>query len=362
VGQNAGVISIVFQFLSVLIFPISCALFSFFYSLYGSVLYVVGPLVLALYPAMGVGQLARTYLVNLFTFFGWGIIYAVFCRVMTAINADSMTAIFNATSFGSWFQGSAQAILLAVASIMYSLMILLIPFIAKRIVSGEIGSTMITVASTAISTATMAASAAMGMAAGAAVGSSGGPAGAGAGAGVGGGAGSSVAGASVIAGGAPAGMTGAGAAGSSGSAPPRPSSGGGSFAPANARETGNLGGWANLSPGNMEKAVGSLKQAPSDLQGQPAWRVGSPEQVNTMAASGDWSQGYANVAEATTPSRSSASPASRSRGGSFLGTHPGDSRVGRNWSHAAGWVVGSALGSGYRKLRSSFTPNEQEGS
>ena len=38
---------------------------AFFYSMYGAMLYVFGPLVLALYPAFGIGQLARTYMVNL---------------------------------------------------------------------------------------------------------------------------------------------------------------------------------------------------------------------------------------------------------------------------------------------------------
>jgi len=37
----------------------------------GSVLYVTGPFVLALLPARGLGQLSRTYLVNLMTFQAW---------------------------------------------------------------------------------------------------------------------------------------------------------------------------------------------------------------------------------------------------------------------------------------------------
>lgn len=356
-GSVPGAISIIFQFLSVLLFPICCALFSFFYSLYGTVLYVVGPLVLALYPAMGVGQLARTYLVNLMVFFGWGIVYAVFCRVMIAINADSMTSIFTATSFGSWFQGSAQAVLLAAASILYSLMILLIPFIARRVVSGDVGSTMMTVAGTALTTARMVASASLGLAGGmtaaggrgvggsgtssAASGGGGGPAGRGAGA---------------------RGMPAmGGAAASAGSAPPRPGTAESNLVPTSAREQGNLQGWAGLPAASTEQAMASAKQAPADLQDQPLWRLGSPSDVRAMAESGDWSSAYESVAAASTPNRKAGSPLpAYSRGGSFVGSYAGDSRVGRNWSHAAGWAAGAALSSGYRRLRSSFTSQQQE--
>src|ERR1022692_3548542 len=77
VGGVAGAFSLIFQAIAVLVFPIAYAIFSFFYSMYGAVLYVVGPLVLALYPALGAGQLARTFMVNLLVWNAWGIIYAI---------------------------------------------------------------------------------------------------------------------------------------------------------------------------------------------------------------------------------------------------------------------------------------------
>ena len=41
VGGVAGAFSLIFQAIAVLVFPISYAIFSFFYSMYGAVLYVV---------------------------------------------------------------------------------------------------------------------------------------------------------------------------------------------------------------------------------------------------------------------------------------------------------------------------------
>ena len=156
VGGVAGTFSLMFQALAVIVFPISYAIFSFFYSMYGSVLYVCGPLVLALYPALGFGQLARTYLVNLLVWNAWGIIYAVMSQLLTIMSADSLSNIFTAKSFGGAFQGASQMLLISLSSILLSIMILLIPFLARRVVSGDIGSTLfavIGVASTALHTA-----------------------------------------------------------------------------------------------------------------------------------------------------------------------------------------------------------------
>src|SRR5215469_3811817 len=146
VGGVAGAFSLIFQAIAVLVFPISYAIFSFFYSMYGAVLYVVGPLVLALYPALGVGQLARTFMVNLLVWNAWGIIYAIISQLLTIMSANSLNSIFTAQSFGGAFQGASQMLLISLSSILLSIMILLIPFIAKRVVSGDVGSTMLTVA------------------------------------------------------------------------------------------------------------------------------------------------------------------------------------------------------------------------
>jgi len=168
VGGVAGAFSLIFQAIAVLVFPISYALFSFFYSMYGAVLYVVGPLVLALYPALGVGQLARTFMVNLMVWSAWGIIYAIISQLLTIMSANSLNSIFTAQSFGGAFQGASQMLLISLSSILLSIMILLIPFIARRVVSGDIGSTMLTVVGVAASAAHAAVGAWAGMQGGAA--------------------------------------------------------------------------------------------------------------------------------------------------------------------------------------------------
>jgi hypothetical protein len=124
-----------------ILFPITYALFALFYSLYGSILYVTGPFVLALLPAYGMGQLARTYLINLLIFQAWGLVYAIIGALTVAINMNSVQAVLNSGGVGGFFKNASADLLLALASILFSIAIAFIPYLASRIVRGDIGST-----------------------------------------------------------------------------------------------------------------------------------------------------------------------------------------------------------------------------
>ncbi|HVI08170.1 MAG TPA: hypothetical protein VND65_07725 [Candidatus Binatia bacterium] len=146
-GLASGVISLILILSAFVLFPVCYLIFTIFYAMYGSVLYVTGPFVLALLPARGLGQLSRTYLVNLMTFQAWGLIYAILQVLMSAVNLSSINAVLSANGVLNSFVGSSQMILLALTASIFSLSIALIPFIASRIVRGDVGSTMMTVLS-----------------------------------------------------------------------------------------------------------------------------------------------------------------------------------------------------------------------
>src|ERR1700739_2033074 len=146
-GLASGVISLILILSAFVLFPVCYLIFTIFYAMYGSVLYVTGPFVLALLPARGLGQLSRTYLVNLVTFQAWGLIYAILQVLMSAVNLSSVNAVLNANGVLNSFVGSSQMILLALTASIFSLSIALIPFIASRIVRGDVGSTMMIVLS-----------------------------------------------------------------------------------------------------------------------------------------------------------------------------------------------------------------------
>jgi hypothetical protein len=167
-GLASGVISLVLILSAFVVFPLCYLIFTVFYALYGSILYVTGPFILALMPSRGLGQLARTYLVNLMIFQAWGLIYAIVQVLMSAVNLSSIDAVLNSNGVLNSFVGSSEMMLLALTASLFSFAIALIPFIASRIVRGDVGSSMLTLASTA----TTAASAVAGWAAASFVGSS----------------------------------------------------------------------------------------------------------------------------------------------------------------------------------------------
>ena len=128
--------------------PFTYTLFTLFYALYGSILYVVGPFVLALMPSRGLGQLGRSFFVNMMIFQCWGLLYAILQSLMSALQITDPMQFTG--SFLNAFSGSSQVIVMSIASLLLSIMIALIPFIASRIVRGDIGSTLMTVVSTAV--------------------------------------------------------------------------------------------------------------------------------------------------------------------------------------------------------------------
>jgi hypothetical protein len=144
-GGVAGILSALLLLVAMILYPVAYAIFTVLYALYGTILYTTGPLVLALLPSLGIGTLARRYVVNFMIFGAWGLIYGVFCRLAIALNIHSMAAITGAGTFGGMLAGATAEVLLAAASILFSVCILLIPFLAKRIVEGDLGTTMFTV-------------------------------------------------------------------------------------------------------------------------------------------------------------------------------------------------------------------------
>ena len=147
-GGISAIVAGLITLIGYLILPFTYTLFTLFYALYGSILYVVGPFVLALIPSRGLGQIGRTYFVNMMIFQCWGLLYAILQALMSALQITDPMQFTG--SFLQAFVGSSQMIVMSVASVLLSIMIALIPFIASRIVRGDIGSTLMTVISGAM--------------------------------------------------------------------------------------------------------------------------------------------------------------------------------------------------------------------
>jgi hypothetical protein len=147
-GGASAIVAGLITLVGYLLLPITYAVFTLFYALYGSILYVVGPFALALMPSRALGQMGRSFFANMMIFQCWGLLYAILQSLMSALQISNPMQFSG--SFLQAFVGSSQMIVMSVASVLISIMIALIPFIASRIVRGEIGSTLMTVISGAV--------------------------------------------------------------------------------------------------------------------------------------------------------------------------------------------------------------------
>ena len=220
---------------------------------------------------------------------------------MSAVNLASINAVLNANGVLNSFIGSSEMILLALASILFSISIALIPFIASRIVRGDVGSTMMTMVSTMTATA---------------------------------GAVASLAAASFIGVGEGAAASHAVGGGTSPPPPPPPGGPGGSMSGASSAP---LPAGASSSSGGAAGAVVSTSTSPTPP---------SAIRINDGSTATPTSGTSVTPSSPTTPASAPASSASPWRSSS----RPGQYR-GFNAPHAAAWYVGYSLGSAYRGLK-----------
>jgi hypothetical protein len=152
-GSLAGLIDGLLILVAYALYPIVAVAFGFFYMLYGSILYIFGPIVISLIPLTGANRLAKSYIENVFVWNAWPILYGGFGALLTAVQMGQVGQMLNQNDFLGGLGNLEGAYLLGIASIVYSLAIAVIPFLAKRIVSGDVGSTaaaMVGAAATAL--------------------------------------------------------------------------------------------------------------------------------------------------------------------------------------------------------------------
>jgi hypothetical protein len=171
-GDLAALIGALLIIVAYIVYAVAVIIFCFFYSLYGSVLYVLGPLILALLPMAGVGQLARSFATNLMIWNAWGIIYATMGALITAIQVNQVSQV-GGGGFLGFLRGPFDSLIVGLVSIFFALAIAVIPFIAKRIISGDVGATARALVQTALTAGGVAVAGVAGFGAGASTGTAG---------------------------------------------------------------------------------------------------------------------------------------------------------------------------------------------
>jgi hypothetical protein len=180
-GAVAGIIDGILIIVAYILYPVVVVVFGFFYIFYGSILYIFGPIVIALLPLGGANRLAKSYIENVFIWNAWPILYGGFGALLSAVQMGQVGQMLSQNSFLGGLGNLEGAFLIGIASIIYSLAIAVIPFIAKRIVSGDVGATAVALVGAAATVVTAGIAAGEGAAMGLAAAGTGGAQGAGAG-------------------------------------------------------------------------------------------------------------------------------------------------------------------------------------
>jgi hypothetical protein len=180
-GSVAGLIDGLLVIIAYILYPVVIVVFGFFYIFYGSVLYIFGPIVIALMPLGGANRIAKSYIENVLIWNAWPILYGGFGALLSAVQMGQVGQMLNQNNFLGGLGNLEGAFLIGIASIIYSLAIAVIPFIAKRIVSGDVGATAVALVGAAATVVTAGIAAGEGAAAGFAAAGAGGAQGAGAG-------------------------------------------------------------------------------------------------------------------------------------------------------------------------------------
>ena len=166
-GDIPGLIDAILIIVAYLLYPFVIAIFGFFYIFYGSVLYIFGPIVIALMPLGATNRIAKAYVENLFIWNAWPILYGGFGALLGAVQMGQISQMLSQNNFLGGLGNLEGSILIGIASIIYSLAIAVIPFIAKRIVSGDVGSTAGALIGAAVTALTVGAAGVEGVVAGA---------------------------------------------------------------------------------------------------------------------------------------------------------------------------------------------------
>jgi hypothetical protein len=153
-GSIAGLIDGILIIVAYILYPIVVVIFGFFYIFYGSILYIFGPIVIALMPLGGANRLAKSYVENIFVWNAWPILYGGFGALITAVQMGQVGQMLNQNDFLGGLGNLEGSFLIGIVSIVYSLAIAVIPFIAKRIISGDVGSTAVAMVGTAVTALT----------------------------------------------------------------------------------------------------------------------------------------------------------------------------------------------------------------
>ncbi len=136
-GDISALITELGLIIGYIVLPFSLAIFMICFVFWGSILYVLGPLVIATMPSSTLGRFHSRWIENFFVWNCWPLLVNTLWALMTAIHLNNPQGVLGQGGLLGFFQGVEGTILLSLASVMFALLIATIPMTARRILMGE---------------------------------------------------------------------------------------------------------------------------------------------------------------------------------------------------------------------------------
>jgi hypothetical protein len=126
--------------LAMLIFYIVMILFEIFYTCWGLILFAMGPFLIALLPSQAAASWGKNYIGKTAEWAAWPILYALLERLTEALNLttwSSLAATFPNPTAGNSLAGVVNEIQAAIISVVFVILMILIPFVAHFLIHGD---------------------------------------------------------------------------------------------------------------------------------------------------------------------------------------------------------------------------------
>lgn len=143
-STTAGIAAFMANFVSdstrivvALLFGVAVILFDFIYAIWGCVLFVLAPLLIATMPSINLAGFGKKFLTGLAEWCMWPILYAVFAAMAFGINSADVSSIAASKNYADIVAGTSNVYLISIMSLVVALCLLFIPFLAHFLIGAS---------------------------------------------------------------------------------------------------------------------------------------------------------------------------------------------------------------------------------
>jgi hypothetical protein len=138
------IVQLLFTVLACICYAVAYGILSVVFSLWGMVLYAMGPLLIATIPSGYFGHMGKTYVKALVEWLSWPILFAIISELMLQLNLTTTSGTGSSSPLwqSSPLSGQSADLLIAISTIIFSFMLLGLPWMAHKILTGDFAGSM----------------------------------------------------------------------------------------------------------------------------------------------------------------------------------------------------------------------------